>query len=142
MRNIIIILIISAFVERLGFGFPLFAPFVMLFLFDIKSKPGLNLAILAGICYDLLLGRLVGLSAVLFLVMLFQIYITRQRFDSINIGLVTVLATLSSLEIIFILGLPWSITYILSFVLVSIIGWYALRQSLPLTNRGDIFLKQ
>jgi len=142
MRNIIIILIVSAFIERLGFSFPLLAPLVMLFLFDIKSKPGLNLAILAGVFYDLLLGRLIGLSAVLFLTMLLQIYFTRQRFDTINIGLFITLATLSSLETILILSLPWSITYILTFIIVAVVGRYVFKQSLPLTNRGDIFLKQ
>jgi cell shape-determining protein MreD len=98
MTKSLALVAIASLIDRtfgpISFALPLF----LIISLHQGSKTAIPMAFFSGIIADLFLGRTLGLSSLLFLLIIMQNYLYTQRFDANNWWSISLLGAVASLE--------------------------------------------
>lgn len=141
MKLKVLILFLALLLDRTIGPWSLVLPLMVVMLALSEESLGLKLALIVGIVLDLFVGRILGLSSLLFLLIMLQIKIFKMRIPVTSWWSMILLGVISIVEANIVWGTDWGLAQIAVELGLVIIFWLTDLWWLRWSESGELYLK-
>ena len=142
MIQSLLIVTISLLLDRTLSSVSLAIPIFVVIQLYLDDKTSISLAFSSGIMADLLLGRTLGLSSLLFLIIVLQNYFYTRRFDANNWWSMALLGLVAAIEARLLWRPSWRLSQLLIEVIIIVGIWFLVKWKQRWFGSTDVYLKK